>query len=222
MILRDRYLLGIALLMMVLNFVNTNGEYILGKTVTAEAARQVAAGAHAGADPREWTERFVGGFYGDYFWWVNLVTALVQMFLVSRILKWFGVRVALFVLPAIAFLGYGLLALAPVLSVVRIAKIVENSTDYSLQNTARHALFLPTSREAKYKAKAAIDSFFWRGGDLLSSGLVFAGSLLALATRQIAAINLALVVAWIAIVAWIAAEHRTRTRERDGAPEPTA
>jgi len=32
------------------------------------------------------------------------------------------------------------------------------------KNTARHALFLRTSREAKYKAKGAIDSFFWRAG----------------------------------------------------------
>jgi len=39
---------------------------------------------------------------------------------------------------------------------VRVGKILENSTDYSVQNTVRQALFLPTSREAKYKAKAAI------------------------------------------------------------------
>ena len=53
-----------------------------------------------------------------------------------------------------------MIALLPVLAVVRWAKILENSTDYSIQNTTRHALFLPTSREAKYKAKQAIDSFF--------------------------------------------------------------
>jgi hypothetical protein len=32
---------------------------------------------------------------------------------------------------------------------IRFAKIVENTTNYSLQNTARYALFLPTSTEAK-------------------------------------------------------------------------
>ena len=54
------------------------------------------------------------------------------------------------------------------LAVVRIGKILENSTDYSIQNTIRQALFLPTSREAKYKAKAAIDTFCTRLGDVLS------------------------------------------------------
>src|SRR5262249_43432833 len=68
------------------------------------------------------------------------------------------------------------LALYPVLSIVRIAKIADNSTDYSLQNTVRQALFLPTTREEKYKAKQAIDTFFMRAGDVLSAGLVFAGT----------------------------------------------
>ena len=54
-------------------------------------------------------------------------------------------------------------------------KIFENSTDYSIQNTTRQALFLPTSREAKYKAKQAIDSFFVRFGDMLQAVVVFVG-----------------------------------------------
>ena len=50
-----------------------------------------------------------------------------------------------------------------------MAKIAENATDYSLQNTLRRALFLPTSREAKYKALQAVETFFWRAGDMLSA-----------------------------------------------------
>ena len=49
---------------------------------------------------------------------------------------------ALFFLPLIALCSYSLLAFMPVLSFIRLAKIAENSTDYSVQNTARHALFL--------------------------------------------------------------------------------
>ncbi len=208
LVFADRYLLLIALLMLALNFVNTNGEYILGKTVTIEAARRVAAGAAGAGDAGEWTQRFIGGFYADYFAWVNVVAALAQAFLVSRVIRLAGVRGALFVLPAIALGGYGLLAFAPLLAVVRVAKVAENAVDYSLQNTARHALFLPTSREAKYKAKAAIDSFFVRGGDLLSSGLVFAATQLQWGPRQLAGVNLVLVFAWIAVVVALGREHR--------------
>jgi len=91
------------------------------------------------------------------------------------------------------------LALVPILSLIRVAKILENSVDYSVQNTARHALFLSTTREEKYKAKAAIDSFFWRMGDMISGALVFAGTQLALNTRAFAAVNVFLVLVWLGI-----------------------
>ena len=67
--------------------------------------------------------------------------------------------------------------------------LLENSTDYSIQNTLRQALFLPTSREAKYKAKAAIDTFFTRGGDVLSAGAVALGSVSGLPTSAFAGLN---------------------------------
>jgi AAA family ATP:ADP antiporter len=54
--------------------------------------------------------------------------------------------------PIISLGGYALIAAAPILSNIRIVKIFENGTDYSLENTVRQALFLPTSREAKYAA----------------------------------------------------------------------
>src|SRR5439155_1099826 len=77
---------------------------------------------------------------------VNVVAAVVQLFLVSRILRWFGVRAALFFMPLISLAGYSMLAIAPIIGTIRLVKIAENSTDYSLQNTTRQALFLPTSR----------------------------------------------------------------------------
>jgi AAA family ATP:ADP antiporter len=100
------------------------------------------------------------------------------------------------------------MAFFPVLAIVRTAKILENSTDYSIQNTVRQALFLPTSREAKYKAKQAIDSFFWRAGDLLSAVVVFLGTTLAFGARQYAFMNIAFVGVWLVLVVAIVREHR--------------
>ena len=56
------------------------------------------------------------------------------------------------------------------LRAVLAAKVAENSTDYSINNTIRNMLFLPCTREQKYSAKQAIDSFFVRMGDVLSAG----------------------------------------------------
>ena len=102
----------------------------------------------------------------------------------------------------------------PVLGVIMVVKMLENSTDYSINNTTRHALFLPTSREAKYKAKQAIDAFFWRAGDVLQAVVVFVGAeLLALATRGFAVFNLMIVAVWIVLGIAIAREHRKLTGE---------
>jgi ATP:ADP antiporter, AAA family len=101
-----------------------------------------------------------------------------------------------------------MIAAISIFAVVRIAKIFENSTDYSIQQTTRHALFLPTSREAKYNAKQAIESFFWRAGDLLQAVVVFVGAGLAFTVRHFAALNVVLVLIWLGIVVAIVREHR--------------
>jgi AAA family ATP:ADP antiporter len=72
-------------------------------------------------------------------------------------------------------------------------------------------LFLPTSREAKYKAKAAIDTFFTRGGDVVSAGFVALGQLLALPTAAFAGLNVVLTGVWLWVAGQIAREHRKKT-----------
>jgi ATP:ADP antiporter, AAA family len=204
LVIRQRYLLFIGLLTLVLNYVNTNGEYVLGKTISRMAHDAVAAGAAGGLTEGQ----FIGGFYASFQFWQNLLGAVMQFFLVSRILKYFGVRAALFIMPVISLCGYTLMAAAPILAYIRIVKILENATDYSLQNTVRRALFLRTSREAKYKALQAVETFFWRTGDLLSGLTVFAVAVLGLGVRSLALYNLALVGVWLFLAAAIGREHR--------------
>ncbi len=214
LVLRDRYLLYIGLLVLAINLVNSNGEYILGKTLSMLADRNIAAGVHGALDPGEYKRQFIGGFYATFLVWVSVVTALVQLFLVSRVIKWFGVRVALFVMPLVALGGYAMLAITPILGLIRTVKVLENSLDYSLQNTARHALWLPTSRDAKYKAKAATDTFFWRAGDVLSALIVFIGAQIGLHPQSFAAINVVLVLGWLAVLVALARRHRALAEVR--------
>ena len=224
LVFSNRYLLLIAFLMLIVNLVNTTGEYILGATLEETAKQHVAAGLTEGLAPEDYQQQFIGNYYAGFFTWVNWVTALVQLFIVGRFMNWFGVRAALFVLPLIALGGYTMLAFTAVLPLIRGVKIAENSTDYSLQNTARQALFLTTSREAKYKAKQAIDTFFWRAGDVLSAGLVFLGSQMAMHARTFALVNAVLCIVWLAIVIGVAREHRRLADEegeiRGAVPEP--
>jgi AAA family ATP:ADP antiporter len=165
LILSDRYLLFVALSVVILNFVNTNGDFALSQLVSERASALPASERRA----------FVASFYGNYQTYISVVTALIQLALVSRLFRRLGVSGALMIAPIVGLLSYGSAALLPVLALLATVKILENGAQYSLQNTVQQALFLPTSRDAKYKAKAAIDTLFVRLGDLASTALVFFG-----------------------------------------------
>ena len=216
LVLRDRYLLLIALLVVLLNWINTTGEFILADFVQKDAAQRAVASngsLDAGA--------LIAAFYGSFQFWVTLAGLAIQLFLVARIYRHVGVRGALLVHPVVVALGYGLIALGPVLggfvpvfTLIRMVKIAENSIDYSLMNTTRHALFLPVDRDAKYEGKTAIDSFFWRFGDLVQAGVVFAGlNWLNWGAPQFALLNLVLALVWIGLAVAIGREFSRKAAE---------
>lgn len=210
LLLRSKYLLWMSALMIVLNCVNSTGEYLLDRTLL-EAVR---SGDTQGAD----ATTFIGQFKADFFGWVNAIGTLLQLFVVSRVLQFAGVRRALFVLPVVAAASYCALLFQPVLALLRIAKIAENSLDYSVQNTARHALFLVSSRVEKYVGKATVDTLMVRLGDVASAGLIWVATRLELPIRALAGVNLALIAAWLFIVVAIGREHRRRSGELEARP----
>jgi AAA family ATP:ADP antiporter len=190
----NRYLLLIASLIVLLNWVNTTGEYILADLVIAHAQTLMAEDSSLDKG------RIIAGFYGNFFTVVNALSLLLQMFVVSRVITWIGVRGALLILPVIVFVGYGLMAFMPVFSIIRLVKILENSTDYSIMNTARHSLFLPLRAAEKYQARITIDAFFWRFGDLIQALVVYIGIyLLDFETRHFVIMNMFLALVWIAL-----------------------
>jgi ATP:ADP antiporter, AAA family len=210
LVLSQRYLLLIGLLTLADNVVNSNGNYILNATV-AQMANAAVANGNAGTLSQS---QIIGSYMAVTDFWQNLLVVVIQFFLVSRIFKYVGIGGALFILPLISFSSYGLFAAAPVLALIRIAKITENATDYSLQNTLRRALFLPTSREAKYKALQAVETFFWRAGDMFSAIATFAiVQVLGVGVRGYAVINLALVVLWILVAVNLYRENRRLVAE---------
>jgi AAA family ATP:ADP antiporter len=218
LVLTNRYLLLIALMVLVFNLVNTLGGFMLNTLITETADGRIGAGLAAATDRRA----IIATLSGTVLTAVNVLAFILQTFVVSRVFKYWGVRAALFILPLIALAGYTAVLALPVLLVLQWTKIFENATDYSIQNTTRHALFLPTSREAKYNAKQAIDAFFVRTGDLLQAGVVFLGTeVLALTIRSFALVNVVLVGVWMLLAVGIAREHRklvgSETSERHAA-----
>jgi len=215
LVLRDRYLLLLAVLAVLLNCVNTTGEYILTEFVLADAHRRALL------QPNFDTSAFIAGFYANYYFVVNTLGLLCQVFLVSRILRFLGVGRAMLVLPVIAVVGYGLAAFLPIFSIVRAVKVLENSTDYSLANTIRHVLYLPLPASHQFEGKTAIDTFFWRLGDLVQAGLIYVGvHLLGFGFEEFAVVNAIVSLAWVAVALEVGRRYSGNVRRRRRAWQP--
>jgi AAA family ATP:ADP antiporter len=114
------------------------------------------------------------------------------------------------------------MVLLPVLALIRTAKIAEKSLDYSLESTTVNTLFLVVSRDAKYKAKAVIDTFLVRAGDVCAALAIWVGIHAGWRPRGFAALNVLLTAVWL-LVAWrIRALHHARSEAPAAAPAPGA
>jgi len=203
LLFKSRYLLYIGFFVLLMNFINTNGVFILDKVGEIAAAKSLET---------EFLTKFYAGFYNIQ----NAFAIFIQLFIVSRVFKWFGVRVAIFILPVLALGGYFFVSLGAGLVLVKWVKALENGTDYSLVNTARHSLFLITSREEKYKAQAVTKTFFHRAGDVMAALLVFScTTFLAFFTiENVAMVNVVLVLIWVIICILIFKEHKKLSAKR--------
>lgn len=198
LLLKNRYVLAAALLGLFASWVNTNGENILYGFVQHALEYQVA---QAGTTDPAVVARFVkdgtAAFYGNLYFWVNLCGFLLQALVVSRILKYGRFAGAILATPLVSFISYSLMAVFPVLTVVRWTKVAENSTNYSVNNTARHVLWLPVPAKILYKGKAVADTLFVRSGDALAALTVLAGTrFLGFSFTNYAAFNMVLILGW--------------------------
>ncbi|HEX4335475.1 MAG TPA: Npt1/Npt2 family nucleotide transporter [Polyangiaceae bacterium] len=205
MVWRSEYLRAIAVFSVLFTFVNSNGEYMLGRLMKEAATAAVARGAITPDAVKE----YVGEAYSRFYLFTNIATVVLQAFLVSRFVRRFGIRFAFLALPIIPFIDAVGVGLAPVLGILFVGKVFENSLDYSLNNTLRNMLWLPTTREMKYKAKQAIDTFFVRMGDVTSALFVYLiAGVLGLGVRTLAMASLVACGLWFLVA-------RTILKRRD-------
>jgi AAA family ATP:ADP antiporter len=218
MILSHRYLLTVAVITLLMNWVNTNGENVLFRVIQESLTDAAAAsGITDLAAQDQFRKDGTTAFYGNFYFWVNSVALFLQAFVASRLLKYGGFAAVLMLMPAIALLGYAAMALVPFLAMIKVMKIAENATDYSINNTARHLVWLPVSSKTKFKGKPTVDTLFARIGDLLAALTVLVGvQLLQLPTQGFLVFTLVLVVAWLAVGWNLVRQHRRLTLGGDG------
>jgi ATP:ADP antiporter, AAA family len=131
---------------------------------------------------------------------VNALTLLIQLFLTQRLIRWFGLASVLMIIPVLLAMGFVLLSISPVLSVLLVVQVIRRAGNYALMRPSREMLYVVLSREEKYKAKNIIDTVIYRAGDAISAWIYAAMRSIGMNLSSIAliAVPLALIWAWIA------------------------
>ena len=216
LVLKNRFLLAVAGITLLLNWVNTNGENLLFKVVQEALARDAGRQGLelASREALEYTRAGTTLFYGDFFFWVNLCALGLQAFVASRLLKYGGFGLILMLMPVISLVSYTTMWIVPVLAVVKLMKIAENATDYSINNTARNVLWLPVPAAMTYQGKPAIDTLITRIGDGLAALTALVGvQMLDWATDSYFVFNAVLVLVWLALSFDVIRRHRELSEE---------
>jgi AAA family ATP:ADP antiporter len=201
LIVRQPYLAGIAVYMLLYTMTSTL-LYVEQGRIVATAFADTAARAR---------------FFATIDIAVGALTLLSQLILTAPVIQRLGVAFVLATLPLVSAVAFVAVAIWPTLAVLTIAQSVRRAVEFAFAKPGREILFTVVDRESKYKAKNAIDTFVYRGGDA-ASGWVSAGLVaMGLSFTGIAGIMLPFVAGWLALSLWLGGRQDTaagRTQER--------
>jgi AAA family ATP:ADP antiporter len=195
LVFQSKYLLGIAAVIglyeMVSNVVDFQLSMLVEQNITSGPERDA--------------------FFGIVGQATSLVSIGVQLFLTSFVMKRFGVKVALLFLP-MAILGGTLgFVILPTLAFVGFMSVSDNALNYSINQSAKEALYTPTTQDEKYKAKSFIDMFVQRAAKV--GAVVLNLGLTALVVADVRWLSVAvgiLLVAWIFVIRFLGRRYETR------------
>jgi len=131
------------------------------------------------------------------------LTAVMQVLLTGRIIRWLGLAATLAILPLLSIVGFGLLGVLPVFATLAAFAVLRRAANFSLTNPAMETLFTVVPREDKYKAKSFIETFVYRGGDQLAAWGYAGLAWLGLGLAGIAFATIPLSVVWLFLALWL-------------------
>jgi ATP:ADP antiporter, AAA family len=158
-------------------------------------------------------------FFGRIGTIVGVVSVFTQLFLVSFIIRMFGITTALLILPAAMAAASGIYFVTPVLTTAALLTISDNAFSYSINQTARETLYVPTSDDVKYKARAFINMLVQRVGKgaaiLMALGF---GALSNLPIRFLSLLAFVVIAIWVGFALYAGRRFDALTHEEAEAP----
>ncbi len=220
LIFEHRYLTATAVMVMVFTWVVTSGDNILFGIVQSTLAEELAPLANTPQAFNRALQEATATFYSDLYFWVNLAALILQAFVVSRILSAGGMQALLYTTPFISLAAYASMAFVPILGLIKVLKVAENSSTLSVHNTARQMLWLPTTKEMLYQAKPTVDTLFVRLGDGLAALTILVGTrVFQLGYFGFVIFNMCLVLVWISLSYYLNREH-AKWKQAAATPPP--
>ena len=137
-------------------------------------------------------------------------TLVLQLIVTWHLMRRIGVPLTLALLPIVVAIGFAGLSAVGTLAALVIFDAVFRAVQRAIMRPSRETLFTVVSREDKYKAKAFIDTFVYRSGDV--AGAWTEGLLGRLGMGLVALTSLAipLAVVWGALGIWLGREQARR------------
>ncbi|NLA54864.1 MAG: MFS transporter [Corynebacterium humireducens] len=181
------YLLGIA-------------AYVILMTIMATfiyfTRLQMVAAAETGLDART-------ALFGNIDMWTQIAVLVLQLTLTGQIIRRFGLGVALATLPVATMLGFVGLAIYGSFALLVLLEAGSKAVQRGLTRPAREALFTVLPREDKYKARAFIDTFVYRAGDVVGAQLEGALGRAGLVLGGLVGVVVPLALVWLALGLWL-------------------
>ncbi len=142
-------------------------------------------------------------FFGSIDTATNALTLFTQLFLTGHIMRRLGVGVTLAALPALCVIGFTGLGVWPTAIVIVVFQVLRRGSNFALARPAKESLYTVVEREDRFKAKALIDTFVYRGGDQIGVWSYAGLSALGLGMASIAFTAVPIAGLWLAVGLWL-------------------
>jgi AAA family ATP:ADP antiporter len=159
------------------------------------------------------------GVFARLDFYTQVTTLVLQALVTGHLMKRLGVHVTLALLPITAVLGFAGLAVTASLVTLTIFQAAFSAVQRSITRPARETLFTVVPREDKYKSKAFIDTFVYRGGDVVGAQLEGLLGRVGAGLGALVSVAVPLAVGWAALGVWLGRAQQRRVEHR---PAPAA
>ena len=166
---------------------------------------QMVAAAETDLDART-------GLLGSIDMWTQVAVLVLQVTLTGHIIRRLGLGVALALLPIAMAAGFLGLAIYGSFVVLILLEATNRAIQRGLTRPAREALFTVVGREDKYKAKAFIDTFVYRVGDVVGAQTEGLLGRLGLALGGLVSVVVPLALVWAALGLWLGHAQQRRSQ----------